>query len=91
MKAFKLMLAVLMAAGAGYSALITVNFESDTVGNQPSSGSPAVRPLTNTATNYVEVVDSVANKAGTGKGVELVDNNIGAGSALEYNFVSNTA
>ena len=83
---------IFLFAGHTYSApLLSVDFESDTVGSQPTTSGAIVRPATSTATNYVTVVDSSGNKAGTGQGVRFNDNGLGVGTALEYNFVSSAA
>jgi hypothetical protein len=80
MKKIKLMMAVLLAAISGYSAtLIDVNFEGDTVGARPASppsGSVTFSPTSANVpgANSITVIGSPANTAGTGNGVELVDN-----------------
>ena len=82
-----ILMAVLLAAGAGYSALLSVNFESDTVGSQPIAS--AVRPLINSNDLVLgSAVVVVTNSAiGSGKAARYVDNS-GAGTGFEYNFVS---
>ena len=83
------LMAVLLAAGMGYSAVLTnlvVNFESDTVGSQPVAA--AVRPFVNVATSSVEVVTGSA--IGSGKAVRYIDQSTNAQSGLEYNFVASS-
>ena len=82
------LMAALMAAGAGYSALLTVDFENGSPGFAPV-GASTVKPTSTTTTNEVAVVASSA--AGTGKGARFFDNRNDSGCALEYNFVANTA
>lgn len=92
MNKIKLMMAVLLAALAGYSAtLIDVNFESDTVGQRPvGTGGPAGTGVqftsTDTAVNHALVIGSAENAAGTGKGVEWVDESTSVGTKYEYTF-----
>ncbi len=81
-----ILMAVLLAAGAGYSALFTMDFEGQTVGTNPAA--PAVvRPVNSlrTVDNQVTVVSTTT--MGTGQGVRLLDNGA-VGSQLEYNFVA---
>ncbi len=72
-------------------SLLSVDFESDTLNLKPTTSGAIVRPATSTVTNYVTVVSSSTNKAGTGQGVRFLDNSTNASTALEYNFVSNSA
>ena len=86
MKKFQIILmAVLMAAGMGYSALLSVDFSSDTLGSAPTA--TAVRPVIQSATGMVQVVTGSA--IGSGNAVRYVDNST-EGVALEYNFVANS-
>ncbi len=71
------------------TVLFSEDFESQTPGDKPAA--TAVRPSTNTATVFTEVVTGAANGAGggSGNGVELFDNESGSGGAFvfENNFV----
>ena len=74
------LMAVLMAAGAGYSALLlSSGFETDTVGATPASlavnGGASYTPNNAawTAVNSFKTVNSSVNTAGTGNGVQFVD------------------
>ena len=97
MKKFQIILmAVLLAAGMGYSAVITnlvVDFTGQTVGSQPT-GASSVRPLIDTASNYVRVVSD--SGIGQGNAVRIYDNNNttntgGNGvTGVEYNFVASS-
>jgi peptidoglycan/xylan/chitin deacetylase (PgdA/CDA1 family) len=73
------------------SSLLSVDFESDSPGANPAVSNAIVRPIISTATNYVTVVDSSGNAAGAGQGIRFNDTGIGVGTALEYNFVADTA
>ena len=80
------LMAALLTASAGYSAtLLNVDFESDTVGNIPTSSSAFVNPAP-TAVNFVKVIDSTVNTAGTGNGVQFYDDSTSVGTRLEYNL-----
>ena len=91
MKKTKIILAaVLLAAGAGYSALLLdVNFESGTNGFAPAAD--YVRPTANSSSQAVVVVNSTL--LGGSKAVQYLDRAIGpaVASSLQYNFASNGA
>ena len=91
MKKVKITLAaVLLAAGAGYSALLLdVNFESGTNGFAPAAD--YVRPLANSTTQAIQVVNSTL--LGGSKAVQFLDRavNTATSSSLQYNFASNGA
>jgi hypothetical protein len=87
----KLMMAVWLAALAGHSAtVLDLNYDSDTVGVRPAappSGSITFSPSANApGANSITVIGSLANTAGTGNGVELVDNSAATGTRLEYDL-----
>ena len=84
-------IAAMLATFSAYSAvLVSDDFETGQVGQQPTSAS-VVRPSGNEATLFTTVVDSSVNTAGTGNGVQLYDFNPGSGLGLTYNFVSDTS
>ncbi len=78
------LMTLLLAAGTGYSALLTVDFEGQTVSAAPT-GAVHVSPTTPGATNYVKVVTNTP--MGTGLGVEFS----GSGLGLEYNVAAQSA
>ncbi len=85
---------ILLTAGAlGLHAqtVFSENFEGDTPGTQPSA--TAIRPITNTATNFVEVVTGSANGAGggIGNGLQLFDNDASTAFVYENNFVADSS
>jgi len=92
MNKFKLMmLAVLLVALSGYSqdtTLLDLTFDNpsnpDTVGNLPLGLGAAMSPGTTEGNNRIVVIDSLANKAGTGLGVEIVDDDTLSGTRMEY-------
>jgi hypothetical protein len=91
MKKFQIILmAVLMAAGMGQSALVifTNSFSSDTVGSLPVATS--VRPFlaSQAVTNSLTVVSGSA--IGSGNAVRFVDNSTNATVGFEYNFVASS-
>ncbi len=90
MNKIKLIIMVLfLSALSGYSAtLLDLNFESDTLGAQPTSPGQAPSPAVNTSVNFITVIGSPTNTAGTGKGVELVDESASIGTRLEYELSS---
>jgi len=92
MKKFQIILmAVLMAAAVGHSAVITnlfVNFESDTVGAQPNATSVRPLPASQAATCSVTVVTGSA--IGTGNAVRYVDQSTNSPVGFEYNFVASS-
>jgi hypothetical protein len=72
---------------------LTENFESgQTTGEKPVGGL-AIRPATNTATEYTTIVSGASNLAGNGvgNGVKFYDNGSVYTTGIEYNFVANTA
>lgn len=75
-----------LAVAAGQAALLSKDFESDTVGSAPVATS--VRPTPATSTNSVLVVAGTA--IGTGQGVRFADNSTNIASSLEYNFVASS-
>jgi len=84
-----ILMAVLLAAGMGYSAILTnltVNFTGQTAGLKPT-GANLVEPVANTSTNFVQVVASSA--IGSGEAVRIYDTSTNAGTGLHYNFVAN--
>jgi hypothetical protein len=86
-----ILMAVLLAAGMGYSAILTnltVNFTGQTAGLQPT-GANLVEPVANTSTNFVQVVASSA--IGSGEAVRIYDTSTNAGTGLHYNFVAGEA
>ena len=88
-----ILMAVLLAAGAGYSALLTVDFAGQTVGQQPT-GAYRVDPLagnTNVLLSTKVVNDSMINK-GTGNALNVYDNTADTNgvAGVQYNFVSGT-
>ena len=84
-----ILMAVLMAAGAGYSALLLdVNFESGTNGFAPAAD--YVRPSPNNTTQAVQVVNSTL--LGGSKAVQFLDvSTQPTATSLQYNFASNGA
>ncbi|WP_309399041.1 PEP-CTERM sorting domain-containing protein [Cerasicoccus maritimus] len=87
-------LAGLLSVGSVSAQILFVeDFEGQTPGDKPTA--TAVRPSTNSATVFTEVVENAANGAGggAGNGVELFDNESGSGGAFvfENNFVADTA
>jgi len=87
MKIMKWTMAALLAGSvAGHAALLTVDFESDTVGSNPVANT--VAPGTASANIYCTVVDSSVNIAGTGNGVHIFDNTSlsGGSSRVGYDF-----
>lgn len=76
------------ACNAHSQVLFSENFESQTPGNQPTG--TAVRPTSNSADLFAEVVTGAANGAGggVGNGVQLFDNNNNSAFAFENNFVA---
>ena len=76
----KMMLTLAMMIGltalTGHAATeyLSDNFEAETVGTQPTIEADIVRPLTgNTATVFTMVTSGTTNTAGTGQGVQLLD------------------
>jgi hypothetical protein len=91
MKKIKIVsVAVLLAAGAGYSALLDVNFEGQSDGSQPS-GTSYLRPTVNSSTQAVRVVSSTL--LGGNRALQYLDRavNTGTASAFNYTFASNGA
>ncbi len=82
-----MLIAVLLVAGAGYSALLTLDFTGQTVGNNPT-GAKYIGPTAITGTSYIKVVGSTP--MGTGNGLAIYDND-SANFGLEYNFTSASA
>ncbi len=81
----------LTATYTNSASFLSVDFESDTVSNSPTLLGAIARPSPSTVSNYVTVVDSSGNKAGTGQGVRFCDIATNVGTALEYNFVADAA
>ena len=81
--------AALSLAPCVHAELFTEDFEGQTVGGQPTG--TAVRPTTNSATVSATVVGEAANDAGTGNGLNLLDNDGAANNGFENNFVADTA
>jgi hypothetical protein len=79
-------IAVLLAALSGYSAPLTVNFESDKPGGAPKADKVSPKTAAAAADNLITVIDAAANKAGTGQGISIVDNTTNTGTSLEYSF-----
>jgi hypothetical protein len=72
---------------AGMVEILSEDFETgQSVGSQPT-GMDSVRPGVNLTNIYTVVVDSAANTAGSGQGVEFLDEYVLDGINLEYNFV----
>lgn len=70
-KTLLVLVGLLLVAATGYSALLSEDFESETVGNEPSGTIGFVSDANGDAS--ATVIDSTANKAGSGQGLQLVD------------------
>ncbi len=80
-----IMMAVLLVAGAGYSALLTVDFETNTVSSVPL-GYTAIRPSPMTATQYINTVSSTL--LGGSQAIKYLDQSSSSSAGgIEYNFV----
>ena len=89
-----IMLALLLAAGTGYSAAyVTANFDSDALGfvtnytdlagctyASPGVAVPQYGP------HFMEVVDQPTNTAGTGRGLHFVDSCTNNGMRAQWNL-----
>ena len=82
-----MLIAVLLAAGAGYSSLLTQDFTGQTVGANPT-GATYIGPTAITGTSYIKVTGSTP--MGNGNGLAIYDNDA-ANFGLEYNFTSASA
>lgn len=79
---------VLSSLSGVSAALVSEDFETgQVVGDQPT-GASVIRPHENGADIFTMVVDSSVNTAGSGNGVQLLDDDSSAGLALEYNFAA---
>ena len=94
MKKIKLMMAVLLAAFSGYAGeteevLLSMTFDEggQLVGMAPSYPGLLLYPGQNTPLNSVTVMDSSANKVGTGNWVELIDATDSDIAKMEYNLL----
>ncbi|MDF7807853.1 chondroitinase-B domain-containing protein [Pontiellaceae bacterium B12219] len=65
---------------------LSEDFEAGQTAGQQPNGATVLRPTSNTADNYVKVVDGAGNTAGAGNGVRFRDNG-SASTLLSYNFV----
>jgi hypothetical protein len=84
-----ILMAVLLAASAGYSALLTVDFEGQAAGTQPT-GAAFIRPTANNTTQAVQVVNSTL--LGGNQAVQYLDRSTqSTATSLQYNFASNGA
>jgi hypothetical protein len=82
-----------LLAGFASVSLLTAqsfndDFESSISGDQPTA--TAVRPTSNTATVFAEIVADGSNSAGSGNGLRLFDNDSGSAFAYETNFVGDS-
>lgn len=84
--------AALGMSTVSHAALFSEDYESQTVGDQPT-GMTALRPTSNSATTHATIVEGAANTAGggAGKGLQLFDDDGSSAFAYEVNFVGDTA
>ena len=78
-------MAILLAAASGYSALVSDDFESYTAGTAPTATRVSGTTTDGTGENFITVVGSGVNTAGTGNGVEIKDNNTSS-TGLEWEY-----
>ena len=84
-----ILMAALLAATSGYSALlVNETFESGTVGQAP--GAPAIVKPVGSAMTVTNSILVTATGPGTGKAVEFLDNAQAQATYLEYNFVASS-
>ncbi len=77
-----------IAVVATYSGFFHDFEDEPNLGGAPSIGFPGLPSMT--ATNFSHVVTGTTNTAGTGKAVEIFDDSIANGAALEYNITPTT-
>ncbi len=89
-----ILMAVLLAAGAGYSAvLVNATFETDTVGvgpGVPATGTAAIFKPVQTAATVTNSVKVTATGPGSGQAVRVLDDAQAQASYLEYNFAASS-
>ncbi len=89
-----IMLALLLAAGTGYSAAyVTANFDSDALGFVTGytnlAGCTYASPgivVPQTGPHFIEVIDQPTNTAGTGRGLRIVDSCTNNGVRVQWNL-----
>jgi hypothetical protein len=75
--------------GTGPTYIIDEDYEADTVGTKPAGAN--VYPSTPAADAAVIVVGSETNSAGTGNGVQILDDILSTGARLAYDLASGPA
>ena len=82
---------VLLAAFAGYAqTLLDLNFEApdNTVGQLPTGLGVSCSPGSTVGNNHMVVIGAPTNTAGSGQGVEIVDNDATAGTRFEATLIN---